>query len=72
MAVSRKCVKTWIDRYAAEGDPGLSTRSSRPRTTPTKPSPEVEQKVLAARAELRDGPDVLGPKVGVPPRSTWT
>jgi transposase len=28
MGVSRKCVKTWIDRYAAEGDSGLETRSS--------------------------------------------
>jgi transposase InsO family protein len=69
MGVSRKCVKTWIDRYAAEGDPGLETRSSRPHTTPTRTSAEVEDKVLAARAEYRDGPDVLGPKVGVPART---
>jgi transposase InsO family protein len=69
MGVSRKCVKTWIDRYAAEGQAGLSTRSSRPRTMPTRTSDEVEQKVLAARAEHREGPDVLGPKVGVPPRT---
>lgn len=68
MSVSRKCVKTWIDRYAAEGEEGLTTRSSRPHSLPTKTSNEVEQKVLAARAELRDGPDVLGPKVGVPAR----
>ena len=33
---------------------------------PTKTAPEVEQKVLDARAEHRDGPDVLGPRVGVP------
>jgi hypothetical protein len=26
-------------------------------------------RVLAARAEHRDGPDVLGPKVGVPART---
>jgi transposase InsO family protein len=69
MGVSRKCVKTWIDRYAAEGEAGLQTRSSRPHTTPTRTSREVEQKVLAARAEHRDGPDVLGPRVGVPPRT---
>ena len=69
MGVSRKCVKTWIDRYAAEGDAGLVTRSSRPHTMPTRTSSEVEQKVLAARAEYRDGPDVLGPKVGVPART---
>ena len=69
MGVSRKCVKTWIDRYAAEGEAGLATRSSRPRSVPTRTSDEVEQKVLAARLQDRDGPDVLGPKVGVPPRT---
>jgi transposase InsO family protein len=69
MGVSRKCVKTWIDRFAAEGEAGLLTRSSRPHTMPTRTSDEVEQEVLAARAEHRHGPDVLGPKVGVPPRT---
>lgn len=69
MGVSRKCVKTWIDRYDAEGEAGLETRSSRPHSMPTRTAPEVEEKVLAARAEHRDGPDVLGPKVGVPART---
>src|SRR6476620_7116253 len=52
MGVSRKCVKTWIDRYATEGEAGLVTRSSRPHTMPTRTrtSNELEQKVLAARA----------------------
>ncbi len=67
MGVSRKCVKTWIDRYAAEGEAGLATRSSRPHTMPTRTGGEVEQRVLAARAEHREGPDVLGPKVGSRP-----
>ncbi|WP_156996762.1 IS481 family transposase [Knoellia aerolata] len=69
MGVSRKCVKTWIDRYAIEGEAGLVTRSSRPRTMPTRTSAELEQRVLTARDEHRDGPDVLGPKVGVAPRT---
>jgi transposase InsO family protein len=69
MGVSRKCVRTWIDRYATEGEAGLETRSSRPHTMPSRTSDEIEQKVLAARAEHRDGPDVLGAKVGVPPRT---
>jgi transposase InsO family protein len=69
MGVSRKCVKTWIERYQAEGEAGLQTRSSRPHSMPTRTPPEVEQKVLAARAQHRDGPDVLGPKVGVPART---
>ena len=69
MGVSRKCVKTWIDRHKAEGDAGLETRSSRPHSMPTRTAPEVEQQVLAARAEHRQGPDVLGPRVGVPART---
>lgn len=67
--VSRKCVKTWIDRFASEGEAGLVTRSSRPHSMPTKTSDEVEREVLAARAAHRDGPDVLGPKIGVPART---
>jgi transposase len=69
MGVSRKCVKTWIDRFAAEGAAGLATRSSRPHTMPTRTSREVELMVLVARAEYREGADVLGPKVGVPART---
>jgi transposase InsO family protein len=69
MGISRKCVKYWLDRYEAEGEAGLETRSSRPHSMPTKTAPEVEEKVLAARAEHRDGPDVLAPKVGVPART---
>ena len=69
MGVSRKCVKTWIDRYAIEGHAGLATRSSRPHSMPTRTSHEVEQRVLTARREYRDGADVLGPRIGVPART---
>lgn len=69
MGVSRKCVSTWIGRYAGEGDAGLMTKSSRPHTLPTKTSHAIEQKVLAARSEHREGPDALASKVGVPART---
>jgi transposase InsO family protein len=69
MGISRKCVKYWLDRYEAEGQAGLITRSSRPHSMPTKTAPEVEEKVVAARVEHREGPDVLSPKVGVPART---
>ena len=69
MGVSRKCVKTWITRYATEGEAGLATRSSRPHVMPSRTNDEIEGKVLAARAEHREGPDVLGPRVGVPART---
>lgn len=67
--ISRKCVRTWLDRYAAEGEAGLVTRSSRPRTTPTKTTAEAEERVLAARHEHREGPDLLAARVGVPART---
>ena len=69
MGVSRKCVKTWISRYESEGEAGLETRSSRPHTVANKTSAEVEQVVLAARAEHRRGQDWLGPELGVSART---
>ena len=69
MGVSRKCVKTWIERFDLEGEAGLVTRSSRPHSMPNRTSEETEEKVLAARVEHREGPDVLGPRVGVPART---
>lgn len=69
MGVSRQCAHRWVARFAAEGEDGLRDRSSRPHSSPTRTSPEVEQRVLAARRELRRGPDRLGPEVGVPART---
>jgi hypothetical protein len=56
MGISRKCVKTWIDRYAAEGEAGLRDRSSRPHHSPTGTSAQVEARVV----ELRQPPTVSG------------
>jgi transposase InsO family protein len=69
MGVSRKCVRTWIDRYAAEGEAGLRDRSSRPHSMPTRTPAEVEQRVLQGRREQRRGQDWLGPELGVPART---
>lgn len=69
LGVSRKCVKTWIDRFAAEGEAGLATRSTPPRATPTRTSATVEAAVVAARATHREGPDVLAVRIGVPART---
>src|SRR6478735_313496 len=59
MGVSRKCVKTWIERYATEGEAGLETRSSRPHSCPTRTPVEVEQRVLELRHQQRRGQDWL-------------
>src|SRR5688572_25593562 len=69
MGVSRQCAHRWVARYDTEGDAGLEDRSSRPHSMPTRTSDEVEQQVLAARAEHRRGQDWLGPELGVPART---
>jgi transposase InsO family protein len=69
MGVSRKCVKTWIDRYEAEGEAGLDDRSSRPRRCPRRTPAKLEQQVLAVRAEQRRGPDGIAAETGVPART---
>lgn len=69
MGVSRKCVKTWLDRHAAEGVAGLADRSSRPHRTPSRTSPEVEARVLELRREHRRGPDWIAAECGLPART---
>jgi transposase InsO family protein len=69
MGVSRKCVKTWLDRYAAEGEAGLQDRSSRPHCSPRRTRCEVEQRILELRRSSRRGPDWLGAELGVPTRT---
>ncbi|HSP02321.1 MAG TPA: IS481 family transposase [Acidimicrobiales bacterium] len=69
MGVSRKCAYHWLRRFDLEGDAGLHDRSSRPHRMPTRTPPEVEARVVAARAEHRRGQDWLGPEVGVPART---
>ena len=69
MGVSRKCVGTWITRYATEGDAGLQDRSSRPHTSPTRTPVEVEDRIVELRTRERRGPDWLGAELGVPART---
>jgi transposase InsO family protein len=69
MGISRKCVKTWLDRYAGEGEAGLRDRSSRPRSTPRRTSQAVEATVLQLRRSERRGPDWISAETGVPART---
>jgi len=69
MGVSRKCVKTWIDRYAAEGEAGLHDRSSGPHSVPRRTCEEVELRVVEQRRRERRGPDWISAEVGVPART---
>jgi transposase len=69
MGVSRQCAHRWVARFDAEGEAGLWDRSSRPHRMPTRTGPEIEARVLAARAEHRRGPDWLAGELGVPART---
>jgi transposase InsO family protein len=69
MGISRKCVKTWLDRYAAEGEAGLRDRSSRPHRTPGRTSVEVEARVVELRRRERRGPAWISAELGVPART---
>ena len=69
MGVSRKCVRTWIERFSEEGEAGLRDRSSRPRHMPRKTPAEVEQRIIELRQRERRGPDWIGAELGVPPRT---
>ena len=69
LGISRKCVKTWLDRYTAEGEAGLHERSSRPHTCPRRTPAAVEQRIIDARQRERCGPDRIGAELGVPART---
>jgi transposase InsO family protein len=69
MGISRQCAHRWLARFDADGDMGLVDRSSRPHRSPSRTPSEVEAVVVAARHELRVGPDRLADETGVPART---
>ena len=69
MGVSRKCVRTWIERFAEEGEAGLRDRSSRPHHMPSKTPAELERRIVELRQRERRGPDWIGAELGASPRT---
>jgi transposase InsO family protein len=60
---SRRTASKWVNRRR-RGE-SLQDRSSRPRHSPRRTPEAVEQAILRARAELREGPHVIGWALGV-------
>jgi transposase InsO family protein len=60
---SRQTASKWVGRWR-RGD-ALHDRSSRPRRSPRRTSHAVEQAILRAREELREGPHVIGWALGI-------
>ena len=55
VGVSRQTLHAWLSRYAAEGLPGLTDRSHRPRSCPHQMDPAVEVRITELRALVRLG-----------------
>lgn len=60
---SRQTASKWVGRRRRGED--LGDRSSRPHRSPRRTPTVVEQAILHARAELREGPHVIGWALGV-------
>ena len=50
--VSRRWVITLVQRFLAEGEPGLEPRSRRPRSSPGRTAQSVEDEIIALRKDL--------------------
>jgi transposase InsO family protein len=66
MGISRQCASKWWHRYAEFGADGLHDRSSRPRRSPTRTSPQLEDRICRRRRSDKVGPDRLAIRLGVP------
>lgn len=54
--ISRPTLRKWVKRYQAEGEPGLSAHSRRPKSSPKqKRTSDIEQQVLELRRRLNIG-----------------
>jgi len=60
---SRQTASKWVRRQ--RGGEGLRDRSSRPHSSPRRTPDAVERAILRARAELREGPHVIGWALGL-------
>lgn len=54
----------WKRRHQAEGEAGLTDRSSRPHRSPARLSPEREQAICDRRDQHREGPHRIGWELG--------
>jgi transposase InsO family protein len=69
LGISRQCAHRWVKRFVEQGWDGLYDRSSRPVRCPSRTPVQTEERVLAARRELRAGPDQIARVTGVPART---
>jgi transposase-like protein len=64
--VAPRTARKWADRYRAEGIAGMVDRSSRPRRSPNKTSPEMVRQIVGLRWRQRLGPVQIAGQLGLP------
>src|SRR5690606_32273533 len=69
MGISRQCAHRWLARYRAEGEAGLSDRSSRPASSPRATPAATAAAVVELRSRERLGRDDVARRCGVSPRT---
>ena len=63
--VAPRTAKKWADRYRLEGAAGMTDRSSRPRSSPTKTPPDVVRQIVRLRWRHRLGPVQIAGRLGM-------
>lgn len=58
--------RKWAARFRVEGPAGMTDRSSRPRSMPTKTSPAMVKRIVKARWRRRLGPVQIAGELGIP------
>ena len=63
--VSPRTAKKWADRYRLEGATGMGDRTSRPRSSSNRTSPEVVRAIVRLRWHHRLGPVQIAGRLGL-------
>jgi transposase InsO family protein len=66
LGISRQTVAKWVRRWRAEGENGLTDRSSRPHRVARLTGPETTAAIVAARVAEHAGPVRLAAVLGLP------
>lgn len=66
LSLSRNTMRKWVRRYEEEGEAGLYDRSRRPKHSPRRTPPEVEERMLKLRRERGWGRRRIAHALGLP------
>lgn len=71
MGISRQCAHKWWRRYCELGPEGLVDRTSRPRRSPARTAPRLEERILRRRRIDKTGPHRIAGRLGMSPSTVY-